>query len=247
MTIHEMIHSEKEIKVTLEKKLILDKELSYGPMCLQGGETDGKYGYFIMNENGATAEVRSVIHKVDLDTWQVVDIKRDCYFCHANDVAYDSVNHRLLVSHCNVDPHVISVVDPDTLMITNTLRIPVAHYALAYNATRNQYVGGKSRCFDISIMDKDFNELCVIEGEDGFVKQGFACDDKSIYCFHSSIRNNHIWIYDWNGNFIRRVKVPMVGEAEHLFRRGDHFIAGFNGTEDKTGVIYEMFFSIDEK
>ena len=246
MTLYEIITSGKEIKVTLEKKAVIHGEPTYKRMNMQGGGSDGKYGYFIMNECGSTNEVRSVMHKLDLETWEEVASAKDFYFAHANDLAYDTKNNRLLVSHCNVNSKLLSSVDPDTLALNEVLEIPVRHYALAYNEKRNQYVGGKSACYDISIMDENFNELRVIECEDGFTKQGFECDDNFIYCFHTGCRYNHIWIYDWDGNFITRVKVPMVGESEHLFVRGDHFIAGFNNFEERTGEIYEMRFSIED-
>ena len=250
MTLRDMILSDREIRVTLEQKMVIPADPAYKRMNMQGGGWDGTFGYYAMNELGRDASVRTKLYKVDLDRWEVVAESGPFFFCHANDITYDSRHDRLLVTHCNVDPHMISSVDPKTLTLNEQLRIPVRHYALAYNPKRDQYVAGKSACYDISVMDSNFQELKVYECEDGFTKQGMECDDDFIYFFHTGCRYNHIWIYDWDGKHIRTVKVPMVGESENLFRRGNGFVAAFNasaGGDQFQGVIYEMTFSVDEE
>ncbi len=240
LSIADKIKSGAEIEVKITKKLVIPQPEEYKRTVMQGGCTDGKYGYYAMNECGSTDTVKSKIYKVDLESWQITATADNLLLCHANDMAYDTKHNRIIVTHCNVRPDEVTIINPEDLGVIEVRRIPVEHYALAYNSKRNQYVAGKSRCFDFSVLDEDFNELVVYPGEDGYIKQGMECDDDFIYFFHSSVRYNHIWIYDWNGNFIRKLKVPMVGESENLFIRGDRFIAAFNGDEEKTGIVCEM-------
>ena len=231
------------LKVTLETKLTLScEDARYKTMLgMQGGCTNGKYGYFVLNECGSTAEVKSKIVKVDLDTWEIVTEAHDFYMCHANDMAFDSKHNRLLVSHCNVDAHQTSIIDPDTLELIEVKSIPTRHFAMAYNAKRNQYVVAKSATYDLVILDEEFNPITLIEGEDGHVKQGIECDDDFIYFFQTGVRNNWIFVYDWDGKYYGKIRVPMVGESEHLFFRGDNVLIGsFNKHRDKTADICEM-------
>ncbi len=229
------------LEVTLEPKLTLScQDERYKTMGMQGGGTDGKYGYFVMNEHGSTEAVKSKIIKVDLDKWEIVTEAHDFYMCHANDVAYDAKHHRLLVSHCNVDSHKMSIIDPDSLELIEVKSISTRHFAMAYNAKRNQYVVGKTATYDIAVLDEDFNPLYDFEGEDGHVKQGIECDDDFIYFFQTGCRYNWIFIYDWDGKYYGKIKVPMVGESEHLFFRGEDLIGTFNVHKDRTAPIYVM-------
>ena len=244
MTVKEMIESGKPLKVSFEKKLEIATDPDYRKMNMQGGGTNGKYGYFIMNECGSD-NVRSIIHKVDLESWETVATARDFYFGHANDIAFDTVNNRMIVSHCGPK---ISVFDPDTLELLEQTTVPTPHYALAYNKTRGIYVAGKSLCYDFALLDENFNQLGEFRGEVGYTKQGIECDDDYIYVFHSRKNANCLWIYDWCGALKARIDIDLPHESEHLFVHGDHFIAGFfNHTPDKrVGEIYEMRLYIEE-
>lgn len=228
------------VEISLEKKLVIGQDEHYKRMNMQGGGTDGKYGYFVMNECGSTAEVKSKIVKVDLESWEIVAEAHDFYMCHANDVAYDAKHHRLLVSHCNVDAHKISVIDPDTLSLVEVKTIPTRHFAMAYCAQRDQYAVGKSATYDIAVLDENFEMLYDFWGEDGHVKQGIECDEDFIYFFQTGCRYNWIFVYDWDGKYFGKIPVPMVGESEHLFFKDGQFIASFNNFHEKTGEIYVM-------
>jgi hypothetical protein len=225
---------------TLEKKLVLGQDERYKQMNMQGGCTDGKYGYFIMNELGSTDAVKSKIVKVDLDSWEIVAEAHDFYMCHANDMAYDAKHNRLLVSHCNVDSHMTSIIDPETLTLIEVKSIPTRHFAMAYNAKRNQYVVAKSATYDLVVLDENFEPLHLIEGEDGHVKQGIECDDDFIYFFQTGVRNNWIFVYDWDGKYYGKIRVPMVGESEHLFFKDGQFVASFNRHKEKEADICVM-------
>ncbi len=228
------------VEVTLEKKFTVGQDDRYKTMNMQGGGTDGKYGYFVMNEYGSTADVRSKLIKIDLETWEIVAEAHDLYMCHANDVAYDAKRNRLLVTHCNVDSHKMSVIDPDTLALIEVKSIPTRHFAMAYCAEKNRYVVGKTATYDIAVLDENFELVYDFIGEDGHVKQGMECDEDFIYFFQTGCRYNWIFVYDWDGKYYGKIPVPMVGESEHLFFKDGQFIASFNVFATKTADIYKM-------
>ncbi len=231
-----------EIEVVIEKKLSIPTFVEGYKKCyMQGGGTNGKYAYYIINEGGNTGEELSRMYKIDLETWEIVAQRQDFKWAHANDVTYDSKRDVVVVCHCNKR---ISFVDPDTLEELEVRELTTGgQYSMAYNAKRDQYAIGKSLCYDIGITNSDFELIETYEGQDGYTKQGMECDDDFIYFFHTGKRYNWIWVYDWDGNYLKKFTVPMVGESENLFIRGDKFIAAFNNFKDQTGDIYEMTLS----
>lgn len=244
MKISEFIkaHEGDEISATLTKRLSIDKcDPRYSVMNMQGGGTDGSFGYFIMNEHGKSADLRSKIIKVDLDTWDIVAVGHDLYLGHANDIAYDAEGGRLVVAHCQPQRDKISFIDPETLTLIEERIVPTGgQYAIAYSATRGRYAIGKSLTYDIGILDGDFNLLESYQGERGYVKQGMECDEEYIYFLQSTVGFNVIVYYDWSGNRRGSITLPIADEGEHLFIRGDRLIIGFNNGKDKSGDIYEV-------
>ena len=230
----------REITVTLEKKLSLPRSGGENGFNMQGGGTDGKYGYFIMVTRGPSETAMSYIHKVDLESWEILKISQPLPLHHANDLCYDPKHHRLVISHCDVHPDWVSFVDPDTLELIETVTIPQPHYSMAFCPEKGLYVAGKSRTYDFVLLNEDFEPQRLLPGEDGHVKQGMECDEDYIYFFQTGIRNNWIFVFDWEGTFLRKIPVPMVGESENLFVWGDRLIGAFNNHEGWTGDIYEM-------
>ena len=185
----------------------------------------------------------SYIHKINLETWETVKISEPLKMYHANDLAYDAKHHRLVISHCDIHPDEVSIVDPDTLEVIEVKTIPQRHFSITYNAAKGMYVVGKSLTYDFVLLDDDFQPVELLPGEDGHIKQGLECDDDYIYFFQTGVRYNWIFVFDWDGVFLRKIPVPMVGESENLFVRGDHFIGAFNNNVDNTADIYVMTLS----
>ena len=61
--------------------------------------------------------------------------------------------------------------------------------------------------------------------------------------FQTGTDANWIFIFNWNGSLIRKISVPMVGESENLFIRGDKLICAFNDQEHNELAIYEAALS----
>lgn len=233
----------KEIQVTLIKKLALSRMIDGQRWYMQGGGTDGTYAYYAVNSGGDSRESKTLIHKVDLSSWQVVKISQPLYMSHANDIAYDPYHHRLIVSWCDIEPDRVAVVDPDTLELLETKQIPQRHFSIAYCPERHRYVTGKSRTYDLALLDDDFNPVELLPGVEGYVKQGLECDDRYIYFFQTGTDANWIFVFDWSGALIHKIAVPMVGESENLFIRGDKLICAFNDRDADELTVYEATFT----
>lgn len=239
-TVSKVIHSlqGKEISVSLEKVWSIPREIGGIWVNMQGGGSDGTYGYFILVTRGDSSTAMSFIHKVDLTTWRTVRISEPLPLNHANDLAYDPKNNRLVISHCDIHPDRVSFVDPVTLKLLGTETIPQKHFSIAYNANKGLYVAGKSRTYDLALLDDRFQPLRLLPGVEGYIKQGLECDDAFIYFFQTGKEYNWIFVYDWEGQFIRKIPVPMVGESENLFLWEDGFVGAFNG--NSTADVYRI-------
>ena len=229
----------REIAVRLEKKLSLPRAKDGLEFNLQGGGSDGTYGYFVMVTRGPSETAMSYIHKVELSTWEVVKVSKPLPLHHANDVCYDPRHHRLVVSHCDIHPDWVSFIDPDTLELVETVTIPQRHFSMGFCPEKGLYVAGKSLTYDFVVMDEAFRPLKLLEGVPGYVKQGMECDEEFIYFLHYDPKVlNWIYLFNWEGQLQRRIPVPMVGECEHLFVMGDTLVCGFNSNETASRDMY---------
>ena len=233
----------KEIKVSLTRKLAFSRMIDGTQWYMQGGGSDGTYAYYAVNSGGDSRESETLIYKVDLATWQIIKISQPLYMSHANDIAYDPYHHRLIVSWCDIEPDKVAVVDPDTLELLETKQIPQRHFSIAYCPERHRYVAGKSRTYDLALLDDEFTPVALLPGVEGYVKQGLECDDRYIYFFQTGIDANWIFVCDWDGALIHKISVPMVGESENLFVRGDKLICAFTDKDAGELTVYEAALS----
>ena len=228
------------IEAELEKVFSLPRDADGIYWNLQGGGSDGSFAYFVMVSKGPSETALSRIFKVSLESWELVKVSGMLSMNHANDLVCDSARGRLVVSHCDVHPEKVSFIDPESLELIGTRDIPQRHYSLAFDAEKGLYVAGKSRTYDLVLLDEDFTPVRELPGVEGFVKQGLDCDEDFIYFFQTGPDLNWIFVFDWDGAPISRIKVPMVGESENLFTYGDGFVGAFNNNEGRSADVYMM-------
>lgn len=238
---HKLLCAESDtVTVSLRRRLVLPRSFDGRHWNMQGGCRDEKYAYYALNSGGDSRESVTRIYKVDLSSFQVVMQSGDMYISHANDIAYDPHNRRLVVSWCDIEPDKVGIVDPDTLTLRETLTIPQRHFSIAYCADRHTYVAGKSRTYDLALLDDNFEPHTLLTGVEGFVKQGLECDSELIYFLHSAKADNTVFVYDWQGNLRRRILIPYEAEGENLFITGDRLVCAFNDRTTDEAVICEL-------
>jgi hypothetical protein len=157
---------------------------------VQGGCSDGeKYYYqvFMRRDNPSGQEHNEVrVAKIDMENDKVVQLSRNFWLHHANDITYNKKTHKLLV--CNNAPHRnwLTVLDPDTLEMERTIELPVQIFGITYNEARDIYAAGISFGKSFCLLDADFH---VIDDKiypptpltDRYVNQGIGSDDDFIY------------------------------------------------------------------
>ena len=186
---------------------------------VQGGCSDGDryyYQVFMHREDVTDQENNEVrVAKIDMESGKIVQLSRNLWLHHANDMTYNPKTRKLIV--CNNKPHRnwLTVLDPDTLEMERTIELSVEIFGITYNEQRDIYAAGisfgKSFCF----LDADFH---VIDDKvypptpltDRYVNQGIGSDDDFIYFAFwdaQTLRDDPenfqgtIGTYRWNGEF----------------------------------------------
>lgn len=206
---------------------------------MQGCCTDGKYMYAFLEKKNqdVDGETRSLcrVFKVDLETWEVLEMSEPLKVDHANGVTYNTKTNEIFVTHFNYNSYLISVVDPETLTVTRSFELEHPSRGLAYNAEMDQYavlVYGKS---DIVIYDADWKELAYYEcAIPNLAKQCMSWDGKYLYMSYTGALDADtrgsevIACYDWNGNFCGVFRLASYYELESTIHVNGETYMAFN-------------------
>jgi len=208
---------------------------------LQGGCTDGKYVYSML-ENQTVSPSQSKIVKIDSETWEIVKTSDEISAGHSNDMTYNSKTNQILIVHNAPDRELISIFDADTFEFIKTVTLSVDIYSISYNEANDRYVIGLSYGYNLAILDSDFKVTQTFTGKDtGNTTQGVDSDDTYIYFV--MYNTNTINVYDWSGHYI--MEIPLVGisvEPENIFHFGEQlyvccYVSGNGGRIYKVDLI----------
>lgn len=188
----------------------------------QGGWTDGVYYYqLFIKKDTASDEENNIVKlvKYDLATGKVVKTSEDLGLNHANDLTYNPKRNLFVAVHNNPNRKKLSLIDPETFEVVDTVTLDCKIFSLDYNETRDQYVIGVAGGQKFRLLDADFKFVSDTVYEPtslskGYTTQGVTCDDKYIYFV--LYNENCLTVYDWGGNFISYVKLNISGEPENL-------------------------------
>lgn len=196
----------------------------------QGSATDGEYAYTILENQ---RESLCSIWKINMADWSVAETRYEMDLDHGNDMTYNSRLNQLIVVHNKPNYTHLSFIDPGTLEVVERREMKYRMYAIAYEEASDRYVIGISGSYDFLILDSEFNRLARINGKDtGLVKQGVDCDENYIYfpqCTSDST-TNVVMVYDWDGNFVTKIRVKAFQEIESMFHVDDEWYITFNAS-----------------
>ena len=252
-------HTESGVKKTFGKMLSLGMPIASrlkktrvmtiakedGYTCIQGGATDGKWLYFLLNDGKTDDTAKSRLIKVNPATMKVEQTLSDILCVHANDMTYNSKTGKLMISHCNVDATKYTVINPETMTVEGVKSASVGFFGIAYVPERNGYVIAKSGTYDLCILNASLRVTRELSGENtGWVKQGIDADNDRIYYMQSPssslYKENRILTYDWDGNLTHTFTIDSAAEGEHLMWLDNCFYAGFNNSQSGTIEIYRL-------
>lgn len=241
--------SDKDMIATGKELMSLPRDGDFN--VAQGGCTDGKYFYLILENQkieGGTHNNTShygKIYKVDVNTLMVVKTSEPLPIDHGNDCTYNPVLGQIVVSHNAPNRTYLSFIDAETLTLVKTVKnLPLKMYAVAYCESRKAYAIGISDGFNYTSFSEDLKFSRVYSGrQTGYIKQGFDADSKYVYMLQ--YKKNCIVVHDWEGNYIKMIElVGFSNEPEALFHiGGELYLYSYNGGSVRGGSIYKLTLS----
>ena len=213
-----------------------------GYTAVQGGCTDGKNAYLIMEKQASEDGKQSfIIQKIDVQTWKPVAKSEALELGHANDITYDTKQGHLAVVHNDGATH-ISFIDPETLEVKETRDFTRETYGIAYDASRDQYTMTLGGEYEYATAVGDFKSVGYATGDKNEnEKQGIECDGEYIY-FATSAKNT-ITCYDTSGNLKGVFLVEGVdGTVEGVFTDGETWYVTAN--TDAGAKVYKASFDM---
>ena len=192
----------------------------------QGSCSDGKYLYQMVS-NDDKEGYRSALMKIDLESGDVVSSLDGLEVGLSNDLTYNSKTNEILVVHNTPTPNRLSVINAETMEITEMRTIGLSIYALAYDRVKDCYYAGLSGTYDFVCLNTDFIQVGDVYGgyPSGFTRQAMDCDGEYIYFLLSA--ENSIAIYKTDGSFVNIVSLPAkYGNAQSLCLGAEGFYLG---------------------
>ncbi len=224
--------------LTLRSELVGTITPSDGCKIIQGGATDGKYLYVIVND-GASSGAKSVLKKIDIKTMEVTASKSGLEVDHGNDVVYKKSTSELIIVHNAPNRDTLTVLDAETLEFKQTVKLPMNIYALSYDEYLDCYWVGVSGGDNFAKLTADFQFVKTYRSKQHtYVTQGMTSDDKYLYFIR--YKKNCVIVYDKKGGYVGEFDVSFSGEPENISIVGDEFYIVGNNSAWNGGNIYRV-------
>lgn len=101
-------------------------------------------------------------------------------------------------------------------------------------------VAGKN---DFIILDGALNPVryVAVTKTSSLRRQSMDSDDKYIYiCLDKAGSYNLVMVYDWEGVFIKKLRIPLAYEIEGIYHIGKNYYGAFYNTHGPSSYIYKM-------
>ena len=200
----------------------------------QGAASDGKHVYFTMKGGeDSNHDSHCIVYKYTLSPFEQVAFSEDFNGHHANDMAFDTKNKRVLVVNGTGASSQLTALDAETLEVS-TIKTSLGIGGMTYNPKRNVYgitQGGKK----YQIADENFVTTKDFGRSDGMVNtytaQGMGSDDSYVY-FPMSPKSgggtdNILCTYDWEGKHVADLHIDLNMESESMFYAGGRYYVNF--------------------
>lgn len=247
--------SEVTIGTLTETRLFDVKATSDKYRTLQGGGSDGTYGYFVMMHKTTDKD----IHFTQLTKYRIYDGARIAtvnfdaidnktnQLGHGNDVAFNHDTGKLIVPAWTNDKSIqpdnnqklLRIIDPDTLNIVATETLDVELTNLCYaKKTYLTFASGKFRTYNAQFKPVSAIPFEITVVEDKYaptgkrVGQGIDCDEDYVYItrWYPDAKSNVVYVADWKAHLVGAYRYDGP-ESEHMMHvSGSRMLHGFNTT-----------------
>lgn len=208
-----------------------------GYSIMQGGCTDGKYAYYILQNSDFSPRIDR-IYKVDLATMEIVAESETLELQHANSLVYNSKLNTLINVNYDPDGQVLTYVDPDTLKITGTKEVEFHALSLTYNEEKDMYVAGTQGAFDFFKLDSNLN----VKDYHSSIQTTAVKQEVEVYkdrLFFTMSSESVIFVYNWDGDYLYTIDLEMPVEVENVLFYED---VAYTAYYSSGGLIFETIF-----
>lgn len=186
----------------------------YGTM--QGGCTDGTYIYYIMYNLNKICKYHILSQTIETRTYS------SGLYGHANSLTYNPNTNKIYVTVMDEAGH-IGVIDPNTLadvdmfVLEDSQGAAVQSSGIAYDRKNNCYLITKGASGYFFNSNFEFISAFTFPAT-SLTYQGVECDGQHIYrpLWDSSNSISIICIYDYTGQLITDIAVPVLNELEEV-------------------------------
>ena len=219
----------------------------------QGAVSDGTSVYCVFTN---AAKTHSKLQKYNLATKANEGTSEAFLSCHGNDMSYDPVRGRLLVTYCPAgtgdpaDNCKYAELKAGTMEYVGEIVTDIKASALTYNASQDKYFALHTSD-PFKILDNQLNLIREVERTDGgtMTTQGAGSDDSYIYwMMWTSPVTNSVVVYDWNGNYVRDVPIPTPPastktnlESESYFYAAGKYYGFFYYNRSTGAGVYTLY------
>jgi len=247
LTMHDCVDAVKAGKSVCATFTDLYRYPSTSSEAPQGFATDGKYFYIAVFKRPANTRELAKIVKVDAKTLETVAVGDFLPLDHANGMTYDPVREKLIVA--NLYENLLTIVDPETLTVSEQLTLPYDTFSAGYIPSKNQFFFASSSTYPTCLItDENFNilkDFVRITSENVYFLQDADADDKYAYINEAPYPNtsdNIIRIYDLEKGFVGNISLLSKRESESICHIGDDFYVSFY---HKGTTVSKLDFYID--
>lgn len=211
----------------------------------QGAVGDEAF-FYVINKNGL--DNQSVIFRYEIESLKWKGMSGIFNAGHSNDMAYNGDKDIIVVAHGQSQGRVLTLVRASDLSVLSDVTIEVGASSVSYNARKKQYAfsqGGTTLHFT----DDNFKLIRSFSRDQvsGYTVQGMGSDDSYIYFPMSGSRNNLIVVYDWDGNYVTKLELPLSIESETLFYTAGEYYVNFNHSGSELYRINPVLYYTYEK
>ena len=244
--------------IGLKEYRALTGQEMYGYDTFQGGTSDGKYLYNMMYNRNA---VNCKVAKIKAGSGKVVKVSNVKEVGHGNGMAYNKDKKILVISNFDPEPFRLTVMNPKTLKVIKNVKVKLPKTltgisakmikkikglsTIAYEPGRHQYVVTLYESKDFMILNQNFKPVqyvSVTKRPAGYQGQDIACTSEYVIRAFSPTGGNKyniLAVYDWEGNYIKKIKLNPYDEVEYVTIAGSKVYCGVyaTGYETKTKTI----------
>lgn len=181
--------------------------------------TDGEVIYLAMCD-GKPTDGATLIARLT-PGGSIVAVSEPLLIPRINDMCFNTATGKLVAVHHAPAAQNLTVIDGETLRVTDTKNLPLQIYAITYDETQDCYYAGILYGFNYAGINADFTVGHTYSGRSAEgTQEGIDCDGEFVYFLYSGEAS--VAVYSVSGRYLGTIALPgITGRAQILFHIGE--------------------------